>query len=107
VNGRQAVNGPALRYEAQREQMEMVRRLLRANIGRRVRLTIDPRMTTDQDVTHATGKLMAASSVTDMVALHQTDEEHVDTLRRRERFEDGWLVSFELAHLLDVEREGA
>lgn len=98
------MSGPDLRYQAQREQATMVRRLLRANIGRRVSLVIDPRATTDQDVDRATGKLVAASSVTDMVALHQTDEEYVDTLRRRERFDGGWLVSFELTDLLDVER---
>lgn len=93
----------SLRYEVRLEQANNVRRLLRACIFQNVRLVLDPRVVAPEDIQEATGKLAAASSMTDMVALEQSDEEYVDTTRRRQRVEGGWLVSFTLDELLDVE----
>lgn len=90
-------------YESRLNHLNDVRRKLRSCVFRNVRLVLDPRVVAPEDVQEATGKLAAVSSVTDMVALEQSDEEYVDTTRRRQRTDGGWLVSFMLAELLDVE----
>lgn len=98
----------------QLEYMENVARLgqrVRQLFRRRVRLTLDPRVTAVEDPQNPTGVLMAGSSVTHMIALWQSDAEYVDTSRRRERMEldgePGWLVSFEMGDILDIDSEPA
>jgi hypothetical protein len=90
-------------YETRLNHLEDVRRKLRSCLFRNVRLVLDPRVVAAEDVQEVTGMLAAVSSVTDMVALEQSEDEYVETTRRRQRMNGGWLVSFRLAELLDVE----
>lgn len=83
-----------------------LRRKISGALRREVQLVLDPRVTAEEDTTTPRGVIIGASSVTDMLAFWQSEEEYVDTLRRRERFEwdgqQGWLVSYEIADLMDV-----
>lgn len=91
-----------VRYENAWAQRQSVLRAVRPNIGGPpVRIVFDPRVCESPDMV---GTILAASSVTDMMAVQVSERDGDDTLRYRQRTDDGWLVSVPLAEVLDVVR---